>query len=52
MQIAFCGEGGEDIDGQCGCGDEEDGYEELTQAFADYAKRDRRFGGLSASDKK
>ncbi len=28
------------------------GYDELTQAFADYAKRDRRFGGLSASDKK
>lgn len=28
------------------------GYDELTKAFADYAKRDRRFGGLSASDKK
>ncbi len=26
------------------------GYEELTQAFRDYAKRDRRFGGLSAKD--
>ena len=28
------------------------GYEELTQAFRDYAKRDRRFGGLSAEEKK
>ena len=27
------------------------GYEELTQAFRDYAKRDRRFGGLGASGK-
>lgn len=27
------------------------GYDELTEAFRDYAKRDRRFGGLSASDK-
>jgi undecaprenyl diphosphate synthase len=26
------------------------GYEELTQAFRDYAGRDRRFGGLSAKD--
>ena len=26
------------------------GYEELTQAFRDYAKRDRRFGGLSSKD--
>ena len=26
------------------------GYEELTQAFRDYARRDRRFGGLSAKD--
>ncbi len=28
------------------------GYEELTRAFADYAKRDRRFGGLSKEEKK
>lgn len=27
------------------------GYDELTEAFRDYARRDRRFGGLSASDK-
>lgn len=27
------------------------GYEELTQAFRDYTKRDRRFGGLSKEDK-
>ena len=26
------------------------GYEDLTQAFRDYAKRDRRFGGLSKKD--
>jgi len=26
------------------------GYEELTQAFRDYAKRDRRFGGLSKTE--
>ena len=26
------------------------GYDELTQAFRDYAKRDRRFGGLSKKD--
>ncbi len=28
------------------------GYEELTQAFRDYALRDRRFGGLSKKDSK
>lgn len=28
------------------------GYEELTQAFRDYALRDRRFGGLSKKDDK
>jgi len=28
------------------------GYEELTQAFRDYAHRDRRFGGLSKKDSK
>lgn len=28
------------------------GYDELTQAFKDYAKRDRRYGGLSKNDKK
>ena len=28
------------------------GYEELTQAFRDYALRDRRFGGLSKKDEK
>jgi len=28
------------------------GYEELTQAFKDYAGRDRRFGGLSAKEEK
>ena len=28
------------------------GYEELTNAFRDYARRDRRFGGLSKSDTK
>lgn len=27
------------------------GYDELTQAFRDYANRDRRFGGLSAKEK-
>ncbi|MCR4689168.1 MAG: isoprenyl transferase [Saccharofermentans sp.] len=26
------------------------GYEDLTQAFRDYARRDRRFGGLSSKD--
>ena len=28
------------------------GYEELTQAFRDYALRDRRFGGLSKKESK
>ena len=28
------------------------GYEELTRAFRDYAKRDRRFGGLSKKESK
>ncbi|MCQ2534423.1 MAG: isoprenyl transferase [Clostridia bacterium] len=27
------------------------GFDELTQAFKDYAKRDRRYGGLSKNDK-
>ena len=27
------------------------GYDELTQAFRDYAKRDRRFGGLGEAGK-
>ena len=28
------------------------GYEELTQAFRDFAGRDRRFGGLSSKEEK
>ena len=27
------------------------GFDDLTRAFEDYTKRDRRFGGLSAEDK-